>query len=401
MILFSILFSNLFAIHKKFSLSIDSVIHHARLRQIDVPVVLKKITIKISALEAFDNDGGFLLKWPLSDLLRALNDNNKDVSSLGISSLNNTPESIKRLKKLLLKLNTVIFSRSTNTASLASQIQSNESYLVNSLENSIKYFGDDKLRMFLGPKIHDRAGHLLAENERWTNTVDGLYISRDALLDAFVLCTKRGMSQLELVIVGTVRVDPKDIEKKIWSTIGSKEDFERDILKHLGQQGQDEKHSALMGGIGLSAGYHYHTKNFIFNLRTGVDHIWGKFRQTGPQNADTENMPKLGWGITLGTGVDYKFTEKSTIGLEGGVRFSEFKIPQKDKPAETKSSWFMAPYAQIVCGFYPTPNYSISVFTGYFFPRTFSVKTEGTRITEGTQCKVDGIFGGLRFARYF
>lgn len=227
-------------------------------------------------------------------------------------------------------------------------------------------------------------------------SVNSLNLSLDYLVRAGIVSERAGGKPIELLVVGTQGITEEEIRKRVDQIIDSEE-----YSRQVGAALPNERHFALMGGVGLSAGYHRHTENFIFNLRTGVDHIWGKFKQTGPQSIDTENVPRLGWGLTVGTGLDYKFTEKSTIGIEGGVRLSEFKIPQQVDPKTTKSSWFMAPYAQIVCGFYPTPDYSVSVFTGYFFPRTFTVKTEGTKITEGTQCKVDGIFGGLRFARYF
>lgn len=256
-------------------------------------------------------------------------------------------------------------------------------------------FEGETVKIILGDVSYTPNGRI--QNFHIARSVDKLNLSSDYFIRAGIVSERAGGKPIELLVVGTQGVTEDNIRKRIDEIIGDGEEYSRQVGAAL----PNERHSALMGGIGVSAGYHRHTKNFIFNLRTGVDHIWGRFRQTGPQSMDTESVPRLGWGITLGAGADYKFTEKSTIGLEGGVRFSEFKIPQKDKPTDTKSSWFMAPYVQIVCGFYPTPDYSISVFTGYFFPRTFSVKAEGTRITEGTQCKVDGIFGGLRFARYF
>lgn len=254
----------------------------------------------------------------------------------------------------------------------------------------------NSIKLIIGPRVSP--GLKLSLNPlKIERSVDNLNLSLDYLVRAGIVSERSGGKPIELLVVGTQGITEADIQKQIDQIIGDGEKYNRQVGAAL----PNERHSALMGGVGLSAGYHYHTKNFIFNMRSGVDHIWGKFRQTGPQNIDTENMPKLGWGVTLGAGVDYKFTEKSTIGLEGGVRLSEFKIPMQDNPTSTKSSWFMAPYAQIVCGFYPTPDYSVSVFTGYFFPRTFAVKAEGTRITEGTKCTVDGIFGGLKFSRYF
>lgn len=256
-------------------------------------------------------------------------------------------------------------------------------------------FEGKTVKMVLGDVSYTSTGRI--QNFHVARSPDNLNLSLDYLVRAGIVSERAGGKPIEMLVVGTQGITEDDIRKRIDKIIGDGEEYSRLVGAAL----PNERHSALMGGIGLSAGYHRHTKNFIFNLRTGVDRIWGKFKQTGPQSMDTESVPRLGWGITVGTGLDYKFTEKSTIGLEGGVRFSEFKIPQQADPKTTKSSWFMAPYAQIVCGFYPTPDYSISVFTGYFFPRTFMVKTEGTKITEGTQCKVDGIFGGLRFARYF
>lgn len=254
----------------------------------------------------------------------------------------------------------------------------------------------NKVVMIVGPSIKLSSGRRL-EEFRIARSVDQLNLSMDYLVRAAQVSENKGNLPINIWVLGTENITEADIQKKIDQIIGDGEEYNRQVGAAL----PNERHSALMGGVGLSAEYHYHTKNFIFNLRSGVDHIWGKFRQTGPQNIDTENMPRLGWGVTLGAGVDYKFTEKSTIGLEGGVRLSEFKIPMQDNPTSTKSSWFMAPYAQIVCGFYPTPDYSVSVFTGYFFPRAFAVKVEGARITEGTKCTVDGIFGGLKFSRYF
>lgn len=264
------------------------------------------------------------------------------------------------------------------------------------LANQTVFLSDKKTVIVIGPEIIKfQSGSL--KSYHTAHSTNNLNLSIDYLVRAGIVSEMGGGKPIELLVVGTAGITEDDIRKRIDTIIGDGEEYRRQVGAAL----PNERHSALMGGVGLFAGYHHHTKNFIFNLRSGVDHIWGKFRQSGPQNADTENMPKLGWGITLGTGVDYKFTEKSTIGIEGGVRLSEFKIPQQDKPTDTKSSWFIAPYAQIICGFYPTPDYSVSVFTGYFFPRTFAVKTEGSRITEGTKCKVDGIFGGLRFSRYF
>ena len=252
--------------------------------------------------------------------------------------------------------------------------------------------------MIVGPSIKESLDSTKRLEAFWiANSPNQLNLSADYLARAAQVSANNGDLPIKMLVIGTQGITEADIQKQIDKIIGDVGDYRQQVMSAL----PNERNSALMGGVGLSAGYHYHTKNFIWNLRAAVDHIWGKFRQTGPQGMDTENVPKLGWGITLGTGLDYKFTEKATIGLEAGVRFSEFKIPQMAKPKATKSSWFMAPYAQIVCGFYPTPNYSVSVFTGYFFPRTFSVKTQGTRIGEGTKCKVDGIFGGLRFARYF
>lgn len=257
------------------------------------------------------------------------------------------------------------------------------------------------VRIFIGPKIPKEGRHDSARLNIYASKIEEVNIPPSYLVNTYALATKEGKEQVDIVVVGTRGISEADIRKKIESVIGAEDVFNDVIANKLGLQSQNEKHSALMGGIGISAGYHYHTKNFIFNLRAGADHIWGKFRQTGPQHMDTENMPRLGWGIPISAGIDYKFTPKSTIGLEGGIRLSEFKIPKKNKPQSTNSSWFMAPFAQVVCGFYPHPDYSISVFTGYFFPRTFEVKTKDTRIPEGTKCKIDGLFGGLRFARYF
>jgi|GEM_PF-2347399 len=264
------------------------------------------------------------------------------------------------------------------------------------LANQSVFLSEDKVVIAVGAKVEKYESGSL-KSFKIARSTDNLNLSLDYLVRAGIVSEMAGGKPIELLVIGTQGITEDDIQKRIDQIIGDGEEYRKQVMAAL----PNERNSALMGGVGISAGYHYHTKNFIWNLRAGVDHIWGKFRQTSPQGMDTENTPKLGWGITLGAGADYKFTEKATIGLEAGVRFSEFKIPQSAKIKETKSSWFMAPYAQVVCGFYPTPDYSVSVFTGYFFPRTFSVKTQGTRIGEGTKCRVDGIFGGLRFARYF
>lgn len=228
-------------------------------------------------------------------------------------------------------------------------------------------------------------------------SVDQLNLSLDYLVRAGVWSERSEGKPVEVLVIGPEGITENDIQQKINQIIGDGVEYERLVTTHL----PNEKNSSWMGGFGISATRHHHTKNFIFNARVGLDYLWGKFSQTAQQNINTENMPKLGWGITLGTGIDYKLTEKATIGLESGVRLSEFKVPQKEKPQASKSSWFFAPYVQMTCSIYPKPEYSVSVFSGCFLPRTFKVKTDGTNLSYGTKCKFDGVFGGLKISRHF
>ena len=221
---------------------------------------------------------------------------------------------------------------------------------------------------------------------------DYIDISLPDLVEAGTQAERSGKS-LGLTIVKAKNVTDDIVRKKIETLIGDGNKYRQQVFDKLPYQ----SNTAFMGGVGITAGYHYPMPLIIFNLRVGVDHMWGTFKQS---DFYPSSLARLGWGIKTGIGIDYKLTEKARFGFEGGVRFSTFKN-QKNNNLSTTSSWFVAPYVQAICGFYPHPDYGIHAYMGYFFPCRFSINTNGGRIPSGTTCKVDGMYGGLRFSRYF
>lgn len=215
-------------------------------------------------------------------------------------------------------------------------------------------------------------------------------ISLSTIVDAGVRTSGKSFA---LTVKAATNVSEDQVRKKIDAVIGDGMDYKRDVFEKLPNQ----ENTACMGGMGVSAGYHYHLPLLICNVRGGIDYLWGKFK---PLDLYPSSLAQLGWGFKAGVGLDYKLTDKATFGFEGGARFSAFRNPQIDQ-SSTKTSWFALPYFQAVCGFSPYPDYGISVFVGYFLPAKFSINTNGGTIPNDTTCKVDGMFGGLRFARYF
>ncbi|MEK7654937.1 MAG: hypothetical protein AAB323_01595 [Pseudomonadota bacterium] len=221
---------------------------------------------------------------------------------------------------------------------------------------------------------------------------DHIEVSVDAVVKAGVIAERSGGKPLKLTVLVGDKVQPDMVRKKIDELIGDGANYRQQVFEKLPNQ----NNTAFMGGGGLSAGYHYQLPFVICNVRAGVDYLWGKFKQF---DLYPSSLAQMGWGIKVGSGIDYRLTDKATFGFEAGMRFSAFRNP-KIGSLNGGVSWFALPYLQTVCGFSPHADYGISAFAGYFFPTKFSVNSGGG-IPSGTMCKVSGMFGGLRFVRYF
>lgn len=248
----------------------------------------------------------------------------------------------------------------------------------------------DKIKIVVGPRQNSWTEFKVA------TTVDDLNLSADFLIRAGIVSQIAGNGKnLELIVVGTSGITEADIRKKVDAIVRGDS-----YASNVQAASPQEVNVAMMGSVGMSAAYHYHTRNFIFTARSGLDHTWGKFRQTAPKGIDTENNQSLGFGGYVGAGVDYKWAKNVALGLEAGVRMNQLKIPQIKDPVQKVSMWFTSPYAQVNCTFFSEDNASLGLFSGYVFAKEFTVKSTGTRIPYGSACSIAGLYGGFRLSKY-
>jgi len=221
------------------------------------------------------------------------------------------------------------------------------------------------------------------------------YINEPSLNNIIELGVKaeRSNKPLELTATAANDVTEIDIRKKIDAILKDGKNYQQQVFDKLPYQ----ENKASMMGLGLSAGYHYHMPLVIYNVRAGLDYMWGTFNKSDLYPASSA---QLGWGIKTGIGIDYKLTEKATFGFEGGLRLGTFKNSKASQIC-SESKWFIAPYLQGICGFNPHPDYNVSVFCGYFLPVSFPINTSGGNIPNGTTCKIQGMFGGIKISKYF
>lgn len=233
---------------------------------------------------------------------------------------------------------------------------------------------------------------IVYEKQDEDTPADYVSTSFNDIVDAGVIAERSG-SSIELIVRAAEGMPAAMVRKRIDDLIGDGVTYKQQVFEKLPYQ----NNTAFMGGIGASAGYHYHLSLVICNVRAGLDYMWGKFKKF---DLYPSSLTQMGWGVKVGGGIDYKLTDKATFGFEGGIRLNAFRNPQISQ-SRTITSWFVLPYVQMICGFSPHPDYGISAFMGYFLPTKFSISANGGRIPSGTMCKVDGMFGGLRFVRYF
>jgi hypothetical protein len=180
----------------------------------------------------------------------------------------------------------------------------------------------------IGPKHHNKT------NGVWdpltpVSKVDDLNLSLDYLTRAFMVAeTKDNQKKIELLVVGTEGITEEDIRNRIDILLKSEVEQQKNL--------PPTRHTALMGGVGLSAAYHYHTRHFMVTLRSGIDHMWGKLRQTTPGFKNADGQPCLGWGVLFGAGLDYKIKNNKAIGVEGGLRFNQLKLPLNRRSHKNK-----------------------------------------------------------------
>jgi hypothetical protein len=249
----------------------------------------------------------------------------------------------------------------------------------------------DKIKIVVGPR------QTIDENFKLATSVDDLNLSADFLARAGIVAGGAGCQKdLELIVVGAPGISEAAIRKKVDAIVQGP-----DYTAAVQSSAPQEANVAMMGGVGMSAAYHYHTCNFIFTTRAGLDHTWGKFCQTAPKGTSTENNPSLGHGVSIGAGADYKWTAKTAMGLEAGMRFNQLMIPLVKNQAQKSSMWFSTPYAQANCTFFGEDDTSLGLFSGYIFAKEFTVTSTGTCIPYGSPCKIGGLYGGLRLSKYF
>ena len=153
------------------------------------------------------------------------------------------------------------------------------------------------VRIFIGPKIPKEGRHDSARLNIYASKIEEVNIPPSYLVNTYALATKEGKEQVDIVVVGTRGISEADIRKKIESVIGAEDVFNDVIANKLGLQSQNEKHSRPHGrNRNFRPGITTTPKTLSSTFEPGRDHIWGKFRQTGPQHMDTENIAPLGMG---------------------------------------------------------------------------------------------------------
>ena len=254
----------------------------------------------------------------------------------------------------------------------------------------------DKVKIVIGPRQQ------FSPDQPWENfkvarSVDDLNLSTEFLARAGIVSqAAEHQKELELIVVAAPGVTEADIRKKVDAIVQS-----ADYTTRVQAPAPKELNVAMMGSVGLSAAYHYYTRNFIFTLRSGIERTWGKFCQTIALGGNTEGNPELGFGGYVGAGVDYKWAENVAVGLEGGMRLTQLKVSTIKDPVKKLSTWFSSPYAQLNCTFFSEDDTSLGLFSGYTFAKEFTVKSTGARIPYGSPCKIGGLYGGLRVSKYF
>ena len=264
------------------------------------------------------------------------------------------------------------------------------------MDESVYRSADGTVKIVVGPRQSFSPGQPF-ENFKLATCVDDLNLSADFLIRAGLVSQAAGnQKDLELIVVGAPGITEADIRKKVDSIVQG-----TDYTAQLQSAAPKEINVATMGSMGLSAAYHYHTRQFIFTARSGLDHTWGKFCQTASKGTNPENNSGLGFGGYVGAGVDYKWAEYVAVGLEAGMRLNQLKIPMVKDPVQKATMWFSSPYAQVNCTFFGDDDTSLGLFSGYNFAKEFTVTSTGTRIPYGSTCKIGGLYGGLRLSKYF
>lgn len=251
--------------------------------------------------------------------------------------------------------------------------------------------GADAIKIVVGPR------QTSWENFEMAKSVDDLNLSADFLSRAGIVAQGTGnRKDLELIVVCAPGITEAAIRKKV-DAIMQSASYEADVYSTAPK----ELNVATMGGVGMSAAYHYHTRNFILTLRSGFDHIWGKFRQNMMVGANSEINPSLGFGGYVGIGGDYKWSENAAVGVEVGMRLNQLKTPLIADLTKKLSTWFSSPYAQLNCTFFSEESSSLGFFSGYVFAKEFTIKATGTQIPYGSSCEIGGLYAGVRLSKYF
>ena len=153
----------------------------------------------------------------------------------------------------------------------------------------------------------------------------------------------------------------------------------------------DARHSALMAGVGASAGYYHCFGTMAASLQLNADWLLGKFeRNDGDDN-------HLGWGVGGDVGLHYVFRENATMGVIGGFRFGEFRA-KKTTDGDAKKNLF-TPYLGLEARAWLTDRVSAFMNLKYWIPVDVKLDKEfadtKSKFGENPEINISGIVAGV------
>ena len=217
---------------------------------------------------------------------------------------------------------------------------------------------------------------------------------------------KTGLKKLDIVTTDSAARKAQDTASRKASVDIEKQ---RDELFSEVFTDKDMRHSAVMFGAGLHAGYYHSLGQFALSGKIHGDWMFGKFeRKDGDDN-------HLSWGAGVEAGVHWVVSQSATLGVIGGVRFGEFHAAKvsgatppagstdSDKSSDDAKKIIWNPYVGLEARTWVTQNVSAFVDVKYWFGIDQKLDKEEfgktkSKFKKDDEIKIDGLVASVGFS---
>ncbi len=172
-------------------------------------------------------------------------------------------------------------------------------------------------------------------------------------------------------------------------------------------------HSALAGGVGVTAGWWQNMGNFALSISGSGDYLWGRFKTADDKDGETvkaSEKNKLGFGLQGDVGLHCVVSPGASLGVLVGIRGQQLNIgrtntnnnAKDDSKGDYTSKWMVNPVVAAQARAFFNDSVYGALTVGYIIPLSEKdFGKENTNIDKDAKVRFQGLTGSFSVGMVF